>query len=50
MPPSVRLVSTQIGIWSVGEGLPVRVERSQLQLEVDLEDWAANKHRTRALI
>ncbi len=43
MPPSVCLVSTQIGIWSVGEGLPVRVERSQLQLEVDLEDWAADK-------
>ena len=35
-------MAAQIGIWSVGDGPPVRVERSQVRLEVDLEDWSAS--------
>ena len=29
----------QVGIWSVGDDLPVRVERSSIGLEADLELW-----------
>lgn len=33
-------MAAQIGIWSVGGPLPVRVRRGRLALEVDLESWA----------
>ena len=36
-------MTAQIGIWSVGDDFPVRVERSDIGLEADLEDWVAGQ-------
>lgn len=32
-------MAAQVGIWSVGDSAPVRIERSRIDLEADLEDW-----------
>lgn len=32
-------MTTNVGIWVVGDGLPARVERSKLDLEKNFEDW-----------
>ena len=32
-------MAAQVGIWSVGDDLPVRVERSSIGLEAELELW-----------
>ena len=36
-------MAAQVGIWSVGDDLPVRVERSSVGLEAELEDWVAGQ-------
>ena len=33
-------MTAQVGIWTIGDRGPARVERSRLELEADLEDWA----------
>lgn len=32
-------MGAQLGVWHVGDGDPVRVERSRISIEADLEDW-----------
>ena len=36
-------MAAEIGIWSVEDDSPVRVERSSVGLEVHLEDWVAGQ-------
>jgi hypothetical protein len=35
-------VSTNVGIWAVGDTAPVRIARSKVDLEKNLEDWIAS--------
>ena len=36
-------MTAEIGIWAVGNDQPVRVERSKVPLEADLEDWTESQ-------